>query len=380
MRSLTLVLLSILIATTSAQSAEKELKGSMQGAFEVFSKLSPYLVEESSFEDPKNHDKILEYLRSLSSSFHTAESVPSKYKDKPGFLATLFVMNSALDDALVSFTQDEKDWASWRLRTVSGTCVSCHSNFGVDVRYKNDKAIDKNLSNYEKAELYLISRQINKAKESFYKAALDAAKEDMHQKMLEATRRLLVIYTRFETNPKEALERIKKIEKSTKHSEYEQEIFNEWIGAFTEWSKEKNPKDLSFNKARKLASMAFGSEPLLSQAGSVQLLRASGIYHQLFMQQKLKKEEKSEALYYLGLIYARLPLYVINEMPQFYLELCIREFPGTPDAKKAYSLYRELTAYGYTGSSGMHLPEDIKAELRELKSIAYGIKRFDPQI
>ena len=289
-------------------------------------------------------------------------------------------MNSALDDALISFTKDDKDWAAWRLRTISGTCVSCHSSFGVDVRYKNDKAIDKNLSDYGKAELYLISRQITKAKESFYKATLSAAKEDMHQKILEAARRLLVIYTRFEINPKEALERIKNIQKSSKLSEYEQEIFKEWTNAFMEWSKEKNPKEVTYSKAKKLASVAFGSEPMLSQAGSVQLLRASGIYHQLFMQQKLKNNEKAEALYYLGLIYARLPLYVINEMPQFYLELCIREFPGTAYAKKAFALYRELTAYGYTGSSGMHLPEDVKAELKELKNVTYGIKRFDPQI
>ena len=89
MRVFTLILASILLITPCAFSAEKELKGSMQGAFQVFSKLSPYLVDSNSFQDPNNHKIILGYLKSLSSSFHTAESVSLRIQNKAWVLSNI---------------------------------------------------------------------------------------------------------------------------------------------------------------------------------------------------------------------------------------------------------------------------------------------------
>ncbi|MEZ4753052.1 MAG: hypothetical protein R3A13_01930 [Bdellovibrionota bacterium] len=375
-----LVLTLFLLMTTVAWSESKDLKQTMKDVFITFSELHPYLINIEEFQNEKNHDRILKLIKSLDSSFHSAETVPSIYKDKPGFLAMMSMMDGAIEDSLDSFKQGEKKWAAWRLKAASGTCVNCHSSFGVDVRYQHSDSYT-NLSDYEKAEIHLISRQIQKAKDEFYNLALKSAKnEDQHYLMTEAARRLVVIYTRFDLNPVEASTRLKAIIQAGDLSEYATSIFNEWIKSFNSWSKEKDPKVVSFAKAEQLTKEAFSENPLASDLGSVELLRSSGILHQLFINQKLSKSEKPKALFLLGAIYSKLPLFIINEMPQFYLELCINEFPGTEYAKKSYSLYQELVEFGYTGSSGEHLPAIVKQELKDLRDTAYGVKKFKSQI
>ena len=57
---------------------------------------------------------------------------------------------------------------------------------------------------------------------------------------------------------------------------------------------------------------------------------------------------------------------------QDYLQTAIRTAPGSDWAKRAYVVLEEQTLADYAGSSGVHVPPDVRAELRELKRIAVG--------
>lgn len=59
----------------------------------------------------------------------------------------------------------------------------------------------------------------------------------------------------------------------------------------------------------------------------------------------------------------------LSEMEN-YLEFAIRLAPKTQYAKQAYQILEDNYIFGYTGSSGTNLPDDVVALLTELRNLA----------
>jgi hypothetical protein len=94
----------------------------------------------------------------------------------------------------------------------------------------------------------------------------------------------------------------------------------------------------------------------------------------------LSAEERRKGLYMLGLAYSNLSLFFTEGWGDMYLEQCIEEFPNTHEAKLAYSAYRRNIFDEFTGSSGTHLPDEIRLHLEDLRKKAYGEPSFDAKI
>ena len=77
----------------------------------------------------------------------------------------------------------------------------------------------------------------------------------------------------------------------------------------------------------------------------------------------------AEAYYWLGVIESRVGRSFWLSQTEPYLEAAIRLAPGDPIAPKAYALLEEFVVGGYTGSSGEHVPADVKAWLAELERL-----------
>jgi hypothetical protein len=76
-----------------------------------------------------------------------------------------------------------------------------------------------------------------------------------------------------------------------------------------------------------------------------------------------------EALYWKGLVesdYSSLDLYSLSEL---YHTECILKFPKSPFAKKCYKSLEDSIKYGFTGSSGTHIPKETIKELKKLKDL-----------
>jgi hypothetical protein len=78
----------------------------------------------------------------------------------------------------------------------------------------------------------------------------------------------------------------------------------------------------------------------------------------------------AEAYYWLGVIESRIGRSFWLSQTEPYLEAAIRLAPGGPFAGKAYALLEEFLVGAYSGSSGEHVPADVKARLAELKRLA----------
>jgi hypothetical protein len=53
-----------------------------------------------------------------------------------------------------------------------------------------------------------------------------------------------------------------------------------------------------------------------------------------------------------------------------YYETCIRRAPHTGISEKCFQRYEANVYFGYTGSGGTSIPEDIAAVMKELKDLS----------
>jgi hypothetical protein len=101
----------------------------------------------------------------------------------------------------------------------------------------------------------------------------------------------------------------------------------------------------------------------------VYYLRATSILHE-FLRKYPESREMPEALYLIGESYTPLQELGLWNLQEKYFQACIKEAPHTELAEKCYKRFEESVIFGFTGSSGTHLPPGLKRQLKLLKSTA----------
>ena len=82
---------------------------------------------------------------------------------------------------------------------------------------------------------------------------------------------------------------------------------------------------------------------------------------------KTKPLPEKIIVFLVGMSYEVLQNMNLNEMHEFYYQACILKSPHTEQARKCYQSYEESIYLAYTGSSGTHIPTQIKEKLNELE-------------
>ncbi len=373
------IIVLCLIATHAARAEAPQhnsaLRLKMQRAFSAFQELQPFLYQRGRFADPAHEKKISELISKLAQNFHSVETL-NEVRAEPAFTSTLQVLNEMLHDSLYRFREGKKEYALWRLRTASTYCVTCHTRFETKQDFFDPSLIPNNLTAFERGEFLLATRQFEKAAEAFLEAAISPQSAPLR---MHALRLWLLIYVRVRPDPAEAMKTLERITLAIKPIQSEREEIDDWHNSLAEWLKESPAKRTNLELAEALIERGIHSENILEgRRGTVDLLRATALLHKTLEKNDLPTAERARSLYLLGLAYRQLPLFFANELPEMLLEQCIREAPGTLDAKRAFRLYEEIVTLGYTGSSGINLPDDVRLQLQELRDIAYGTAAFNP--
>ena len=377
-----LILVFIALSVQSAWAAPQagaSGEGGMRQVYQAFRELHPLIAIESEFRKEGNRGRINQLLSHLEQGLHGVDSLAVRYSSAPGFEAQLASLKSMLREAGQSFKGGDVGWAHWQLRTVANHCQSCHTSYDVGVRFYDPKAKLEGLNDFERGEFYLATRQFALAKDAFLRAA---TKPPADHYTLEALRKWLIIYIRVNKQPEQAIIELQRIlKKNQRLTSYDQREIGEWLKSLKRWRNQRRVMQTSIENAEALMHDALISDqPLYSSVGAVELLRSTAMLHELLQHGRLPAGDVRRALYLLGMGYSKLRLYFANELPEFYLENCIRRFPKTQEARLSYQLYRETMLLGYTGSRGTHLPDDLKLKLSELHDLAYGAFKFENRI
>jgi len=371
------IILVLAISLPTAAIGQETLRGRMDYVFEVFRSLFYYTANEQRFNDPANREEIFRLVEELRGSFGAHEVTTSEHRKDPGYLNSLESLRRMLDDARHRFSEDRHEYALWRLRSVPGYCITCHVRYEVPIDFRTEAVEDYELSHFEMGQFLMASRQFDKASEAFIRAVEDPA-EKLQQ--MEALRKWMVIYTRVNPDPQLAITTLTRLRSKLAFSVYDEEEIKGWIASLRRWQRESRDVVTPLRRAEALMNQGLQLQGSRSDAnGLVELLRSTSMVHKLLERGDLSQEDRGRALYLLGRSYTELTDVFTYEMPEIFLRQCIREHPGTEDAKNCYRVYSQNVTLGYSGSGGTRIPGDIQAELRELYDLAFGIPRLPTQ-
>lgn len=367
-----LPIVTCLLAAPSAALGE-EVRAGMNNLLVPFRAIQPYIAAQDRFMAQEANDKVAGLINDLRKNFHRLESVPTSYHALPGFDENLLAVADLLDDSSRRFSEGKKSYAWWRLRKLPSDCFTCHATYKVSSRYSNPGIVDDSLDPLNRGRFLLATRQFSEAQGEFLKALQDPTNTMYYN---EALRSLLLIATRIDQNPSEGVATLQRALETSKLPEEDAREAHQWIKELRSWANEKaTPSRTTVAFAEQLITGGAASTPTHRQ-NDVSLLRGTAILHQLLEQGALKKELRPQALYLLGFAYTKLPLFFSESWAEMYLERCIKEFPGSANAKRAFAAYRDQTIDDYTGTAGTDIPDEVKLHLEELRKKAYGEADF----
>ena len=107
------------------------------------------------------------------------------------------------------------------------------------------------------------------------------------------------------------------------------------------------------------------------QLGLVHFVVASSLLHRS-VEAQATTPALVEAYYLLGIAESYISRTSWVAETPFFLEVAIRLDPQSPMAVKAYDLLNAYILAAYTGSSGVHLPQEVQEYLEELRRLRQG--------
>ncbi len=373
--SLSLISAGLLIGFSTTSRGE-EVRAGMNALLAPLRSLEEYIADEDKFSAPQNGKVVSELLQSLRRNFHSIESVPSRYHALDGFDLALQQVSDILDDSSRRLNEGRATYAWWRLRTLSSSCFACHATYNVSSSLSAPHAINPNLEPMQQARFMLATRQFESAIEKLREVLKDPASRFFYD---EALRSLLLIETRIQRNPDEAIKLFQDILATTTFPEEEVHLVRIWIEGLKRWKPIPQTALAQLREGERLI-IKGATKGIDFARDDVALLRGTALIHQALESGKLPSDQRSRALYLLGFGYEQVPLYFAESWTEMYLEQCIHEYPGSADAKRAYRTYREHIIDDFTGSGGTDIPDEVSLLLEELRKKAFGEPSFNGKV
>lgn len=337
--------------------------------------LKKYFVSEDKFVDPKNSIEISSHLKEFADLAKQTKHDPRLNQEN--FKFSRHVLQDHITDTERVFRLGNKSYARWKLASTVSVCMSCHSQMPAANRsfgeFGNFKIFS---SEFDQAEFLFATRAFDKSFELYDKIIDGYPKNKFQPEQVETSlERQLAYFSRIKRDPKEALVRMKAHQKNKELPEYLRRNVAAWISQFENWDKQavfdlKTATDqqvIDFAKsnieAKWNSKMMGASNPKL-----VTFLRVSGVLFE-YLQTHPQSKAVPEVLYWLSICDRSINNTVFYSLADLYLRECIVNYPAQPIAKKCYKEFEEETILGYTGSSGTHLPAEVRADLDRLKKL-----------
>ncbi len=267
------------------------------------------------------------------------------------------------------------EYARHLVLSMTQYCVACHTRTSGGIEFSSRSGNEKieALDAAERASYLISTRQ-------FDLALAELQKQLSNQKLPEenirdwerSTRMALSLSIRVKNDLSATQALLTQLDANPRLPEYLKAQVSVWKKSIQDWDPKSLPKtEKALNaEAKKLIASAkktqeYGMDP----SAQVYLLRASALLHEqlrLFPRGKLT----GPALHDLGLAYETLESVGIFELKDYYYLLCMKESPHSAIAQSCYRQYERGVYDGYTGSGGTHVPEELQARLKELKTLS----------
>jgi len=345
----------------------------MQQIIGPLSRVLPLSFDDQSFEASKNRAAISKDLKQLMEGAAHLED-HARRKDK----AFDYIAKSLRNDARHAYRRYERgdfEEAKFAVHNMTENCIACHESLPETHKvppatgFFSALKIDS-LHPLEKAHFYVVSRQFDDAMKT-YEDYFTSGTVPLNSIGLLGS---FTDYLKIATNAKGDLERPKKlVEKILARPDLPGHVKNQmtnWLQAIEQLESEKALTKSDIATAQKVLTQ--GREIMefpRDRNGTVHYVTAAAILNRYIHDHPESTPEVAEAYYLLGTTESLLSHSYWISREEFDFETAIRLAPAAPFAEKAYTLLEESYTVGFSGSSGTHIPPDIKSLLAELRKL-----------
>ncbi len=348
--------------------------------------LFPYAFDEAKFNDPANTLIVEKSIKSLAQHSSGLKKHTSRLKSSLGlkidpsfpFIADAF--ENEITAAQIAFLEGKDSYPQSQiyLRSALSKCVLCHTQSanGPELKLSQFDNQFLALSSPDRFIALAATRQFDSALSEFEKILHDSKvkKSDPFTTDREA-KEAIAIAVRVKKDPKIALKLIDEIAEAGSGSTILQNDLKGWRKSVLAWQAEKNlaldSDQALFSEATRLIEAGKSKERSLEiyENSNVTLLRASSYLHDLLSNYP-KSPLRAKSYLLLASTYDLLPGFALWDLANEYLGACVQENPHSKIGETCFSEYNDNIVFGYSGSSGTHIPRAVSQHLARMKELA----------
>lgn len=337
-----------------------------------------FIASEPEFLRDSNKTIIQKNLEELTRIFKNLKVHP--VIEMQGLAVNQAVMADQLEETVVLFKNNRKAMARAKFNSALNLCVSCHTQSPGTLKKEDskifaDKDIQKfKINDFEKAELYFITRDFDKAVNLYDKFIRASWKTDDDEYIYKALERQLIYFVKIKKDFPAAKAHFEAYLKEKKLNEKIANEVGEWVktlsgkGLWDQFDPAKT-KEEDMEKFMKTFIADDEEGPIFSLTNSSEVndLNLSSIlmdYYNAHPETKLG----AKILFWLANIDRRVSDDLFFSLGDYYLMNCMEKYPKDPIAKECYESYVDDLEINYLGKDKDFTP-DIKARLKRLQKL-----------
>jgi tetratricopeptide (TPR) repeat protein len=335
----------------------------------------PRSMDPSHFADPEDSEAIGRTLHGMAARADELENHGAERGS--GFQHLASALARDVREADRRFRDGRVEESAFLVQQLTENCLACHArlpsasngNLGQQLVQEMDM---EGLTLAERARLQMATRQFVASLETWEKIF---ASPDTTPAQLDRMGYLgdyLTVCIRVTGDPQRALATLRRLAKRTDTSDWVARDLAAWIGTLEELQKRglETGDGSGLETARSLLDESDRvRERPADKTGLVYDLVASSLLYRYTESRPWGSRDVAEAYYLLGVAESRIDRSYWISQSEFYLETAIRMAPDAPFARLAYDHLEKMTLEGYTGSSGVHLPDDVREKLEALQKL-----------
>ena len=355
----------------------------MQDSYKILADLLTDVTSDSRFADPSNRSRIEKEASKLSELAHLLNQNASAQEVDPDPSMGLFsgLLAQEARRAVVALKRNQREYARSLLRTLPSYCIACHTRNASGPQFSKlpFEPSSASLTPFDRGRFFTASRQFDRAQQEFFKVLENPQPQAGYSlDWRNAVREALSIAVRVKKDPDQAEHVVQLVLRRKEAPLFLKADAQVWLDSIRKWKQEggkkpNTPEEFRLETLRLMDQAKAIQRYPMDRTADVVYLRASASAHD-FLQVALQTDHLDEGLLLAGISYEVLNPLKTGELHELYYEACIRKSPHQAIAVDCYRRYEQSIFFGYTGSAGTGLPEDVRNKLKELKNLA------DPEI
>lgn len=337
-----------------------------------------YIASEGEFVKESNKKIIERHLEGLAKLFKNLKVHP--VIETEGLSINQTVISEQLGQSLTLFKSNHKPLARAKLNAALNLCVSCHTQSPGTVhseqpKFFKDKDISKyKINDYERAELYFITRDFDTAMSLYDKFLKASKKSDDDEFILNSLERQLIYYLKIKRSFPMAKEHFETYLKDNRFNEKVNQEIADWVKALSgkslweQFDAEKT-KEEDMEKFMKTFIADDEEGPIFSVTNSTEVydLNLSTILMD-YLNAHPDTKLGAKILYWLAIIDKRVNDDLFFSVGDYYLLACMEKYSKDPVAKDCYDAYMDELEFNYM-SKDKKLPPELGEKVKKLQKL-----------